>query len=131
MPRLGSRSFRCVHRCEPSIRAWCGEFASRRDDAVGWPQLYTDVAGGAHAAQVIRSIFLGEHVPDARHYLEWNEQPLNCQSDRARQAERIAQAEVHVFCADQYADICHELVDGHQAVLQAYGIADHFQPRLD
>jgi len=44
---------------------------------VGWPQLYTDVAaGGAHAAQVIRSIFLGEHVPDARHYLEWNEQLL-------------------------------------------------------
>ena len=44
---------------------------------VGWSQLYTDVAaGGAHAAQVIRSIFLGEHIPDARHYLEWNEQLL-------------------------------------------------------
>jgi molybdopterin/thiamine biosynthesis adenylyltransferase len=44
---------------------------------VGWPQLYTDVAaGGAHAAQVIRSVFLGEHIPDARHYLEWNEQLL-------------------------------------------------------
>ena len=42
---------------------------------VGWPQLYTDVAGGgAHAAQVIRTIFLGEPVQDARHYLEWNEQ---------------------------------------------------------
>ncbi|MBO74290.1 MAG: hypothetical protein CMD33_03345 [Flavobacteriales bacterium] len=44
---------------------------------VGWPQLFTDVAaGGAHAAQIIRSIFLGEHVPDARHYFEWNEQLL-------------------------------------------------------
>lgn len=44
---------------------------------VGWPQLYTDVAGGgAHAAQVIRTIFLGEPVQDARHYLEWNEQLL-------------------------------------------------------
>ena len=44
---------------------------------VGWPQLYTDVAaGGSHAAQVIRSVFLGEHVPDARHYLEVNEQLL-------------------------------------------------------
>ncbi len=42
---------------------------------VGWPQLYSDVAGGgAHAAQVIRKIFLGESVSDARHYLEWNEQ---------------------------------------------------------
>ena len=39
---------------------------------VGWPQLYSDVAGGgAHAAQVIRKIFLGESVSDARHYLEW------------------------------------------------------------
>lgn len=47
---------------------------------------------------------------------------LNPSIDRARQAERIAQAEVHVFRADQHADICHELVDGHQAVLQAYGI---------
>ena len=42
---------------------------------VGWPQLYSDVAGGgAHAAQVIRKIFLGDSVSDARHYLEWNEQ---------------------------------------------------------
>ena len=47
---------------------------------------------------------------------------LNPSIDRARQAERIAEAEVHVFRADQHADICHELVDGHQAVLQAYGI---------
>lgn len=42
---------------------------------VGWPQLYTDVVGGgAHAAQVIRNVFLGEAIADARHYLEWNEQ---------------------------------------------------------
>ena len=47
---------------------------------------------------------------------------LNPSIDRARQAERIAQAEMHVFRADQHADICHELVDGHQAVLKAYGI---------
>lgn len=42
---------------------------------VGWPQLYTDVVGGgAHAAQVIRNVFLGGAIADARHYLEWNEQ---------------------------------------------------------
>lgn len=45
------------------------------DSLVGWPQLYSDVAGGgAHAARVIRKIFLGEPVQDARHYLDWNEQ---------------------------------------------------------
>ena len=42
---------------------------------------------------------------------------LNPSIDRARQAERIAEAEVHVFRADQHADICHELVDGHQAAV--------------
>lgn len=47
---------------------------------------------------------------------------LNPSIDRARQAERIAEAELRVFRADQYPDVCHELVDGHQAVLQAYGI---------
>ena len=47
---------------------------------------------------------------------------LNPSIDRARQAERIAEAEVRVFRADQYPDMCHELVDGHQAVLKAYGI---------
>ena len=42
---------------------------------VGWPQLYSDVAGGgAHAAQTIRKILLGEPVADARLYLEWDEQ---------------------------------------------------------
>jgi len=42
---------------------------------VGWPQLYSDVAGGgAHAAQAIRKILLGEPVADARLYLEWDEQ---------------------------------------------------------
>lgn len=42
---------------------------------VGWPQLYTDVAaGGAHAAQLIRKILMGEPVQDARIYLEWDEQ---------------------------------------------------------
>lgn len=54
----------------------------------------------------------------------WNgmSSSLNPSIDRARQAERISVAEVRVFRADQHADICHELVDGHQAVLQAYGI---------
>jgi hypothetical protein len=47
---------------------------------------------------------------------------LNPSIDRARQAERIAEAEVRVFRADKYPDMCHELVDGHQAVLKAYGI---------
>ncbi|MDE0870793.1 MAG: hypothetical protein OSA37_02615 [Flavobacteriales bacterium] len=47
---------------------------------------------------------------------------LNPSIDRARQAEHIAQAEVRVFRADQYPDRCHALVDGHQAVLSAYGI---------
>lgn len=47
---------------------------------------------------------------------------LNPSIDRARQAERIAEAEVRVFRADRHPDVCHELVDGHQAVLQAYGI---------
>jgi hypothetical protein len=47
---------------------------------------------------------------------------LNPSIDRARQAERIAQAEVRVFRADQYPERCHALVDGHQAVLAAYGI---------
>lgn len=47
------------------------------DELVGWPQLYSDVAGGgAHVAQVIRKILLGERVVDARHYLEWDEQLL-------------------------------------------------------
>ncbi len=42
---------------------------------VGWPQLFSDVAaGGAHAAQVTRKILLGDSVPDARIYLEWDEQ---------------------------------------------------------
>ena len=47
---------------------------------------------------------------------------LNPSIDRARQAERIAQAEVRVFRADHYPERCHALVDGHQAVLAAYGI---------
>jgi hypothetical protein len=42
---------------------------------VGWPQLYSDVAaGGAHATQAARKILLGDPVPDARLYLEWDEQ---------------------------------------------------------
>lgn len=42
---------------------------------VGWPQLYSDVAaGGAHASQAARKILLGDPVPDARIYLEWDEQ---------------------------------------------------------
>lgn len=47
---------------------------------------------------------------------------LNPSIDRARQAERIAEAQIRVFRADQYPERCHALVDGHQAVLQAYGI---------
>ncbi len=47
---------------------------------------------------------------------------LNPSIDRVSQAERIAQAEVLVFRADQYPERCHALVDGHQAVLIAYGI---------
>lgn len=47
---------------------------------------------------------------------------LNPSIDRARKAERISEAEVRVFRADQYPELCHSLVDGHQAVLQAYGI---------
>ena len=47
---------------------------------------------------------------------------LNPSIDRVSQAERIAQAEVLVFRADQYPERCHALVDGHQAVLVAYGI---------
>tara|TARA_B100000768_G_scaffold181247_1_gene203509 strand:- start:977 stop:1741 length:765 start_codon:yes stop_codon:yes gene_type:complete len=47
---------------------------------------------------------------------------LNPSIDRVRNAERIAEAEVRVFRADQYMECCHDLVDGHQAVLQAYGI---------
>ena len=42
---------------------------------VGWPQLYSDVAaGGAHATQAARKILLGDPAPDARLYLEWDEQ---------------------------------------------------------
>lgn len=53
-------------------RASLGEMGN---SLVGWPQLYTDVAaGGAHAAQLIRKILLGEPLPDARIYLEWDEQ---------------------------------------------------------
>ena len=37
---------------------------------------------------------------------------LNPSIDRARKAERIAEAEVQVFRADQHADVCDELVDG-------------------
>lgn len=45
------------------------------ESLVGWPQLYSDVAGGgAHAAHAIRKVLLGESVADARHYLEWDEQ---------------------------------------------------------
>lgn len=54
----------------------------------------------------------------------WNgmSSSLNPSIDRVRSAERIAEAEVRVFRADQHMDCCHDLVDGHQAVLQAYGI---------
>ena len=54
----------------------------------------------------------------------WNgmSSSLNPSIDRVRNAERIGEAEVRVFRADQYLDCCHDLVDGHQAVLQAYGI---------
>ena len=42
---------------------------------VGWPQLYSDVAaGGAHATQAARKILLVNPAPDARIYLEWDEQ---------------------------------------------------------
>lgn len=47
---------------------------------------------------------------------------LNPSIDRARRAERISEAEVRVFRADKFPELCHALVDGHQAVLQAYGI---------
>ncbi len=47
---------------------------------------------------------------------------LNPSIDRVRKADRIAEAEVRVFRADQHLDCCNDLVDGHQAVLQAYGI---------
>ena len=54
----------------------------------------------------------------------WNgmSSSLNPSIDRVRNAERIGEAEVRVFRADQHLDCCHDLVDGHQAVLQAYGI---------
>ena len=54
----------------------------------------------------------------------WNgmSSSLNPSIDRTRQAERISEAEVRVFRADRHPDMCHELVDGHQAVLKAYGI---------
>ena len=47
---------------------------------------------------------------------------MNPSIDRAAQAKRIEEAEVRVFRANTHEALCHELVDGHQAVLQAYGI---------
>ena len=42
---------------------------------VSWPQTYTGVAaGGAHAAEVCRRLLLGEDLPDARIYMDLNEQ---------------------------------------------------------
>ena len=54
----------------------------------------------------------------------WNgmSSSFNPSIDSVRKAERIAEAEVRVLRADQHLDCCHDLVDGQQAVLKAYGI---------
>ncbi len=44
--------------------------------------------------------------------------------DRIRQAERVGAARVVVYPANQHEERSHELVDGHQAVLAAYGIKE-------
>ena len=44
--------------------------------------------------------------------------------ERIRQAERISAARVVVYPADQFEARSHELVDGHRAVLAAYGIKE-------
>ena len=44
--------------------------------------------------------------------------------ERIRQAERVSAARVVVYSADQNQERSHELVDGHRAVLAAYGIKE-------
>jgi hypothetical protein len=47
---------------------------------------------------------------------------LNASLERLQKAERVAQAEVRVFRSNEHPGLCHEMVDGHRAVLMAYGI---------
>lgn len=44
--------------------------------------------------------------------------------ERIQQAERVSSARVVVYPADQFQERSHELVDGHRAVLAAYGIKE-------
>jgi len=47
---------------------------------------------------------------------------LNASLERLQKAERVAQAEIRVFRSGKDEALCHALVDGHRAVLAAYGI---------
>ena len=84
--------------------------ASRRDDAGRLASIVYRCCRGApmrpKSSEAFFSVSMFQMLA-----ITWNgmSSSLNPSIDRARQAERIAQAEVHVFRADQHADICHEL----------------------
>jgi hypothetical protein len=47
---------------------------------------------------------------------------LNPSIDRLQRAQRVSAATIRIFRSSKDEALCHELVDGHQAVLNAYGI---------